>query len=631
MQDTTTKSDWSGFLGGYLWPGAIALLVPIFLYASGVPESAQLDDAAELTLVAREWSSAHPPGYPIWTLLAHVWQALFGVEKLALFSTLCGSLAALTSFVAFRVALSSPALRKLPGAASPLASLVAPLGAALAAAFGATWWAWSNTVEVYALQTLATALVLLGVALGPGSSRAGRILTGVGVGLGLSNHHLSMLLLAPFLPGLVAGLHALPLGRAVRQLLVPAAIAAGFTIAAYLLLMLRGDGDAGFSFGDPSTLSRLWHHVRGGFFATGFLTEGVDYAGRSLVYLELLLRHLWLFVIPLAFGLAWTWRNARTLLLSGMGFVALLLLVQWARIYTPNMDASVLPGLVVLSLFVAIGLAAIQVHKLELLVFVAINLSIALNYSAADRSGYEPGRALLADISASAPERSLLLLGRWELQTITALEQLGHDWRPDLLILPSSIKGLSGALLPRNEPEFFAKIQPQFDAYLAAIADVDADYPYTDYFLLETPKLAETYRLLVHRVLTVAREEGRPLLLDTAAVSFLTEELQLLRPNDLRPCGMLWSVGAVAEAPVFPRHSEAWLAHPFLEHDLCAQAVLYDYQLTAPQFAAFWRAQARKNPSLETSAQAAEEAAAKIQEAWKTYSSGIPAIRKKTR
>jgi hypothetical protein len=160
---------------------------------------------------------------------------------------------------------------------------------------------------------------------------------------------------------------------------------------------------------------------------------------------------------------------------------------------------------------------------------------------------------------------------------------------------------------------------------------VDADYPYTDYFLLETPKLAETYRLLVHRVLTVAREEGRPLLLDTAAVSFLTEELQLLRPNDLRPCGMLWSVGAVAEAPVFPRHSEAWLAHPFLEHDLCAQAVLYDYQLTAPQFAAFWRAQARKNPSLETSAQAAEEAAAKIQEAWKTYSSGIPAIRKKTR
>ena len=93
------------------WRPVVAAFVPsLALYLGTASTGLQLDDAAELTLCAREWSAAHPPGYPLWTALAHLWGSLLGfspwsmaacswpgilgTQRTATFQTGCGGIPA---------------------------------------------------------------------------------------------------------------------------------------------------------------------------------------------------------------------------------------------------------------------------------------------------------------------------------------------------------------------------------------------------------------------------------------------------------------------------------------------------------------------------------------------------------
>jgi len=188
MQPLHARSNLMGFAAV-----AIALLV-YFLTAN---PSVTFTDAGELAAVASTLGIAHPTGYPLFTLLGHLWTKfpfpLSPVRKMNLFAALC---TALSVFLFYRIMLEL--LGRSSGAATPAdrparQTLIAA-ATALTYAFARTVWEQATSTEVYSLHLLmlqASILLFL---------RAERLrqwlLWALVLGLSFSNH-LTTILIAP--------------------------------------------------------------------------------------------------------------------------------------------------------------------------------------------------------------------------------------------------------------------------------------------------------------------------------------------------------------------------------------------------------------------------------------------------
>ena len=157
---------------------AVAVLGPLALYVATLPRTVVLEDDGLFLMAAVHLGVAHPPGYPIYTLIVHLFTRLPFAEP------------------AFLGHLSSAVLGALAcGAVYACARL---LGASLVPALTAAWlfgvseqlWSQAIITEVYTLNALlffATwALVLLGTR-DPGR-RWALACTAVAWGAGLANH-----------------------------------------------------------------------------------------------------------------------------------------------------------------------------------------------------------------------------------------------------------------------------------------------------------------------------------------------------------------------------------------------------------------------------------------------------------
>jgi len=188
MQKRHARSNLMGFAAV-----AISLLV-YFLTAN---PSVTFTDAGELAAVASTLGIAHPTGYPLFTLLGHLWTKLplplSPVRKMNLFAALC---TALSVFLFYRIMLEL--LGRSSGAAAPAdrparQTLIAA-ATALTYAFARTVWEQATSTEVYSLHLLmlqASILLFL---------RAERLrqwlLWAFVLGLSFSNH-LTTILIAP--------------------------------------------------------------------------------------------------------------------------------------------------------------------------------------------------------------------------------------------------------------------------------------------------------------------------------------------------------------------------------------------------------------------------------------------------
>jgi hypothetical protein len=178
--------------GDWLHAGLVALTL-FALYAATSPRSVALEDDSLFVLSSYFLGVEHPPGYPLFTLIGHLFTYLpFGS-------------------VAYRVHLASALFGALSGAAAWLCarSLIQGRLPAYVAAFGLglspVFWSQSIIAEVYTLNTFFfLVLVYLGLQASARSaqapdSEAGGVLLWMALvfGLSLSNHWPLMLLVAP--------------------------------------------------------------------------------------------------------------------------------------------------------------------------------------------------------------------------------------------------------------------------------------------------------------------------------------------------------------------------------------------------------------------------------------------------
>jgi len=225
-----------------------AFLAILGIYASTLYPSVPGGDSGELIIAAQQLGVAHPPGYPLFTLLGKVFTWLP------------------TGSIAWRVNLLTAVLGALAATVLMRATwkLTASLGAGLFAggvfAFSPLVWRYSIQAEVFSLNNLFAAILVS--ALVSFETRPGeRSLYWFcfWFGLGLTNHHTLLFCGVPF--GLWL-LYRAPRSvyRWPRVLLLPACGAAGFV--PYVYLFLSPADHPSTTWGDTSTLPGFWSHFR---------------------------------------------------------------------------------------------------------------------------------------------------------------------------------------------------------------------------------------------------------------------------------------------------------------------------------------------------------------------------------
>jgi hypothetical protein len=247
-------------------------LLAIYLHtmAPGLTWSNDGSDGGDLITAAYTGGVPHPTGYPLYLLLARLFQAIPAGSLAYRTNLMSAVFAALSALLVYHIVARALNERHLDHAR--FAAVIAGL------AFGLTPLLWSQAVitEVYALQAFLTALILY-LCLLPNRFDTLRALT---LGLAAGNHITALLLLPLlFLDLPQPNQHRLrQFASALTWKLVWFAIG----ISLYLTLPLRAQAGAPVNWGNPITLERFWWLVSGSLYRSYYLHSPLSMMGERI-------------------------------------------------------------------------------------------------------------------------------------------------------------------------------------------------------------------------------------------------------------------------------------------------------------------------------------------------------------
>src|SRR6266508_3696875 len=278
-----------------LCAGAV-FLVALLLYSWTLAPTVTLTDSGELIVVARGLGIAHPPGVPLWIILAHLASLVpFGnvAQRINLSSALFAALACamLTLGVAELIItasyLSATKRRKRgPKKTEELGvthlMVAAPaLGAGLLMAFSRTLWSYATITEVYALNSLLIVVIFflmlrwrrrvvedwMHISTAPTAGQVTRhdaflYSAALIFGLALGVHHVTVALTLPAIAVIVFRTQGVKFFTS-RRLVYAALISIGALVAVYAYLPLAASRSPVINWGHPRSLQEIWWHITG--------------------------------------------------------------------------------------------------------------------------------------------------------------------------------------------------------------------------------------------------------------------------------------------------------------------------------------------------------------------------------
>ena len=282
--------------------GLIAGAVVFALYLATLCPTVYVGDSGELITASALLGVAHPPGYPIYTLIGRLFTLLpFGSVALRvnLMSALFGAAAVGLVFSFVRSLIEKTGDHR-DGRTAPIA---ASLAAAAIFAFSRLVWMESVKAEVYSMNLFWIALILFLAARGSRPALLCFLL-----GLAAANHQTALLMF----PGLVYLLAAD--GRLHRRSILPAAAAFAAGLTPYLYLLVRPGSPELFAWRKPDDLAALVGHVtRYQYGSLSDLPRSVPLLAGQLWYLlRLLVREIGPAVLLVPAGLFFAWKKEST-------------------------------------------------------------------------------------------------------------------------------------------------------------------------------------------------------------------------------------------------------------------------------------------------------------------------------
>jgi tetratricopeptide (TPR) repeat protein len=492
--------------------------VALALYTWTLAPTVTLVDSGELIVAARSLGVAHPPGFPLYVLLAHLatWLPIGNVaERVNFASALFGALAvaglamviveALCTELARATAKKKAVTARTTGDA---AVVIAAIVGALLLASARTLWSYATLAEVYTLNALLIVLVLflmlrwrrLTIESGarratPGTRPPDRLLYAAAFvfGLGLGVHHVTVGLMLPALALLVFATAGWPFFASRR--LVYAALWACAGLSVYLYLPIAAWHGAGLDWGDPRTLQRIWWHITGRQYQAYFSFSPGELGNQAAAFIRHAGHEFGPWWCPaglllIAFGCGALLRRDRVLL----GFLVVLAACNVA--YTlgyaiaEDMDAYYLPTYIAAT--IAAGAGAWHVlqwatgrsadwPRAPLLATVALLLvpvvALAGNFRFNDRSQYWIARDYVDNLLQTVEPKGLLLTLDWQVCSPLLYVRTIDQQRRDVTVIDINLLRRSWyfGYLRREYPALMQQTHDAVDAFLEDLTQWEQD------------------------------------------------------------------------------------------------------------------------------------------------------------
>lgn len=296
-----------------------SFLLPLLVFLKTLSPTVNFGDSGELIMAAYTLGIPHPPGFPLWNLLAHPFTWL-PLGKIAFRINLSSAFfAALTTFFLFKTLVFLQ--DQVWGKSKEKRFCGSTLASVLTLAFSFTFWRNAVVTEVYALGCLFVVLALFSflksIAVG-GTAKVDQRLfflaTAFLLGAGICVHYF----LLPLLPAFGIGFFLLGKFEKKGRLALGAGAVFLLGLSFFLYLPIRSGANPPIDWGNPEDLAGLLSVVqRKQFSFYDQASLGVSLPVRRSASVEALVKRV--------FSSAWAYLHILGSEFSGLGFIAGLL------------------------------------------------------------------------------------------------------------------------------------------------------------------------------------------------------------------------------------------------------------------------------------------------------------------
>jgi tetratricopeptide (TPR) repeat protein len=471
-----------------LFCAGTVFVVAFLLYSWTLAPTVTPTDSGELIVVARGLGIAHPPGVPLWIILAHLASLVpFGNVAVrinfssALFAALaCAMLALAVAELMITASYFTRSKRRKKVAESKTAEesslarvlvAVPALGAGLLMAFSRTLWSYATITEVYALNTLLI-LIIFSLILGwrrrivedIAVMNAGEVISQVTdydpylyaaalvFGLALGVHHVTVALTLPAIAVVVFRTQGMRF-FASRRLVYAALISFGALIVVYAFLPFAASRSPVINWGHPRSLQEIWWHITGRQYQVYFSFKPQIIGAQFVEFCRMALREFGFPWLPLSLVLAFAglvdaFKRDRTTFWFLLTIIIADLAYALSYEIAEDKDAYYLPTFIsiaiaaglgirwmiqrALSKPAAVGSLSVAVTSVVLLVCA---ITLAANWPFNNRRQYFIAHDYVENLLSTIAPNSLLLTLDWQVVSPMFYAQEVEQLRPDVKVV----------------------------------------------------------------------------------------------------------------------------------------------------------------------------------------------------
>ncbi|MCS7169158.1 MAG: DUF2723 domain-containing protein, partial [Candidatus Kapabacteria bacterium] len=430
-----------GLTGRAIGPTFIGIscaTIAAIVYIATLAPDVTYTDAGELAACCVTWGVAHPTGYPLFTLLGHLWTALIPfVPPIVALNALAALWTALSTLAFFGLCWET--LRYHDPPLQPRQRSIICALAALTYALARTVWEQATVIEVYSLHLLLLWLTAWAAFRARRtSSLRWLLLASYLFGLGLTNHA-TMTLLAPALLWFFIPLFRQRQGAS-PWLCLAAAI---LPLTLYLTLVLRSAAAPPLDWGGVARgWTQLLYHVTGKQYQVWMFTNPSLWEQNAGLFFQLVPWQLGVVGIPVVLVGMWqTWRHLRPL----WGWIMLVIVV--CLVYALNYDIhDIAPYFLQayggMLLAAAAGAAWLwtRLPRLRWFLLLMPATNLIANWNSNDRSHDRSAAAYVQLIADIAAPNAIIISAQWDFWCSAFwYKQRVEGLRPDIALVEQEL------------------------------------------------------------------------------------------------------------------------------------------------------------------------------------------------
>ena len=507
--------------------GGAVFLAALLLFGWTLAPTVTLTDSGELILAAHGLGVAHPPGFPLWVMLAHVASlvplgnvaqrinfssALFAALGCAVVTLVVAELMITAGYLPTRKKGTQQRKKDDDSNNHRLLVFAPALAAGLLMAFSRTLWSYATITEVYSLNTLLIAIIFflmfrwrrrITETILSARARTGATVTrhdswlygaAAVFGLALGDHHVTVGLTLPAVAVIVYRTQGLKFFTS-RRLVYAGLISIAALIAVYAYLPFAASRSPLMNWGNPRSLQEIWWHITGRQYRV-FLSFTPTMMGVQLAeFFRMLLREFGPAWLPLSMLLAFAgfvtaYREDRT----SFWFLSFIVIANLAYDLSyeiaEDKDAYYLPVFIAVALAGSFGIrwliqlsftksfsfgASLAVAATAVLLVSAT--AFAANWPFNNRGHYFIAHDYVDNLLSTIEPNGLLLTQDWQVVSPMFYVQEIERERPDVKVLDINLLRRSWYFdyVQRTHPDLIERSRDKIEVFVADLKEWERD------------------------------------------------------------------------------------------------------------------------------------------------------------